>query len=571
MSVNKKTEEISSATSELDSSIKELTSAETELSSAVSDVAEAVGASGEEIQNILKRLEELEKEEPGPIPTKKVVLRLGLNTAFETTDPPIWYSDLLNGIGELVTERLTTVWEEDGKVVVKPVLAESWEWDQDLTWTFHLKKGVKFSDGSEFTTQDVWYSIWGRQEQRPPNMLWSIDERVESVEIVDDYTIKFVTKFKINNFDVWVSHGWDSIMSYDAVKKAGQENVYPIEGVENVLGTGPYMWTELEPNLFAKMTLNPYWRGETPQITDIEVYYLPDDDARVAALESGSVDFISPCPLEAVELLENKGFTILQKPGTGIRNIALNNIHPPLDDVRVRQALAYAINYTELLETIIGPQGIRARTVVPLAGLGAGDFAIYDYDPVKAKQLLTDAGYGDGLDLKWAIRAGEFPRSEEMAAAIQSYWRDIGINVEVTILERAARHAETIVKRNLYLDGEDVEYIYDMFWGGWFSDTLYAGDDMFSLYRSTSDHNYWWYHNTDVDELIIFSVSTAPLDERIDATLEAQQIMMEECAMIPIVTEPYLSASSPLYIGHIIRPNVYEYFGGELGFPTLNK
>lgn len=571
MGINSKTAEISKETEELSSATTELDSSVQGLSSAVGDLTEIVGASGEEIQDILSRLEELEKEGPKPEPTERVVLRLGLATSFETTDPPIWYSDLLNGIGELVTERLTTVWEEDGQVVTKPVLAESWDWDEDLTWTFYLKKGVKFSDGSDFTAEDVYYSIWGRQEQRPPNMLWSIDERVADVEIIDDYTIKFVTKFKINNFPVWVSHGWDSVMSYDAVKKSGQENVYPIEGVGSVLGTGPYMWTELEPLLFAKMTLNPYWRGETPQITDIEIYYLPDDDARVAALESGSVDFIDSAPLEALELLEDEGFTILSKPGTGFRCLALNNVKPPLDDIRVRQALAYAINYDELLETIVGPKAIRPRTVIPPAGLGAGDFVIYDYDPDKAKQLLEEAGYGDGLELKWAVRAGQFARSEELAAAIQSYLRDIGVNVEISVLERSSLHVETIVKRNQYLDGEDVEWIYDILWGGWLSDTLYAGDDMFSLYRSESDHNYWYYHNSDVDELILFSVSTAPLDERIEASLQAQQIMMEECAMIPIVTTPYISASTPDYTGHVIRPNVYEYFGGEYGFPRLAK
>lgn len=505
---------------------------------------------------------------PTPTPPEKVVLKIGLDTAYETADPPIWYSDLLNGIGQLVTEPLTRMmWAEDavppkGDNKIVPVLAESWERTDELTWVFHIKRGVKFSDGSELTAKDVYFSLWGRQEMRPPNFLWSIDARIESMEIVDDYTIKMKTILPMNNLEAWLVHGWDSIMSYDAVKASGQENIYPIQGVENVLGTGPYMWTEIEPMLYAKMTLNPYWRGEKPQITDIEIYYLPDSDARVAALEVGSVDFIHDVPLEAIEMLRKKDFTIWEGPGTLFRCLALVNIKPPLDDIRVRQALAHAINYDELIETVFAGAAIRPLSVVPPADLGAGEYKYYDYDPEKAKQLLAEAGYADGLKLKMAYRSGGMPHIDEVTAAIQGYFRAVGVTLEADILERSTLHEERIVMRNNYIRGEATvdDINYNIFYGGWFSDTLYAGDDMFSLYRSESDHNYWYYHNEEVDELIMKSVSQAPLEERIEAVLKAQEIMMEDCAMISFYAPPYYSASSPKYTGHIILPNIYEYF-----------
>jgi len=494
-------------------------------------------------------------------------LKLGLDTAFETTDPPIWYSDLLNGIGQLVTEPLFRMWEENGQVVYKPVLVDSFEMTNTTTWVFHLKQGVKFSDGSELTSKDVWYSIWGRQEQRPPNMLWSIDPRVKSFQIIDDYTFQMVTNYPMPNLNAWLCQGWTNIMSYDAVKKSGQENVYPIQGVDVVLGTGPYMWTELEPMLYAKMGLNPYWRGETPQITNIEIYYLPDSDARVAALEAGSVDFIHDVPLEAIETLKNEGFTIWFRPGTGFRCLALNNIKPPLDDIRVRKALSYAINYEELLDTVFSGYAVRPRSVIPPASLGYKEFPYYDYDPAKAKELLAEAGYPDGLTLKMAYRAGYFAHVDEATAAIQAYFRDVGVNLEVDILERSALHEETIGNRVRYLDGEITpeEMTYHIVYGGWLTDTLWGGDDMFSLYRNVSTHNYWYYHNNEVTAQILYSVSQAPLEDRIAAMQKAQQTMMEDAAMIPFYTAPYYSVSTPKYTGHKILPNVYEYFNeGQL-------
>lgn len=470
--------------------------------------------------------------------------------------------DLLNGVGQLVTEPLFIMWEEDGDVVYKPNLVESWEQTDDLTWVFHLKEGVKFSDGSELTSEDVWFSIWGRQEMRPPNMIWSIDARVEDFEIVDDYTFKMVTKYPMPNLHAWLVQGWTQIMSYDQVKESGQENIYPIEGVGNVLGTGPYMWAELEPMLFAKMTLNPYYRGERPQITDIEVYYLPDADARVAALEAGSVDYIHDVPLEALDMLGEKGFTIWHRPGTLFRCLAFNNLKPPLDDVRVRKALAHAVNYEELIDTIFAGAAIRPLSVVPPASLGYKEFKLYDYDPDTARQLLADAGYPDGFKIKLAYHAGFFPHIDEATAAIQAYFREIGVDLEVDLIERSAWIEERVGNIHRYLDGEITpeEMTYHIFYGGWLTDTLWAGDDMYSLYKSDSGHNYWYYHNPEVDELIDFSVSQAPIEERIEAVEEAQRIMMEDCSMISFYTAPYHSASTSKYTGHRILPNVYEYF-----------
>jgi len=503
----------------------------------------------------------LKKLEGGLGAEEKVVLRIGLSVAFETPDPPEWWSDYLNGIGQLVCEPLTRLWEEDGKLVIKPVLAESWEQIDDVTWVFHLRKDVKFSDGSPFTAQDVWFSIWGRQNPRPSNLIWSIDARVQDCVIVDNYTIKFITKSPIPNFPIWVSHGWTSIISYEQVKRSGQLNAVPISGVENVLGTGPYKWVEIQPSLYAKMTLNPYWRGAKPQITDVEIYYLPDDEARVAALETGAVHYITPVPPEAIDRLKQKGFTLWTRSAINFHNLGFVTVLSPTDNVKVRQAIAYAINRDEMLSSIYGAAAEPLNTVVPRACDGAGDFPIYSYNPEKARQLLAEAGYPDGCTVRMAYRAGEFSHVDEVVAAIVGYLAKVGINVQVDILERSKLRAETIGNRYSYLHGENVTWTYNMAFDDWSTDTLWAGDDMWSKYTMDSDHNWFMYDNPVVDELIRTSVSLAPYEQRLNATLEAQRIMMEDCVIVPLFGNEYVGASTPKYKGHVIMPNCYEYFG----------
>jgi peptide/nickel transport system substrate-binding protein len=523
-------------------------------------MGKSLGEYGESIAAIEKRLKALEEAvPPTPSPEEKVVLRIGINKNFAAPDPPFWYTDLLNGLGQLVTEPLFLSWWENDEPSLKPLLVESYEITDELTWVFHLKKGIKFSDGSELTAKDVWWSLWGRQDPRPGNFLWSIDPRIESMEIVDTYTIKMVTKSPMADLTIWLSHGWTNIMSYEAVKRSGQENVVPIQGVENVLGTGPYMWEEIEPNLYAKMTLNPYWRGDRPQITNIEFYYLPDDEARVAALESGSVDFITPLPIVAIDMLEKKGFTIWEAPGHGLQMLSINNLFPPCDDIRVRQAMAYAINYDELLSTILGRAAERIYSPAPPV-LGYKEVRIYDYNPEKARQLLSDAGYPDGITIKYPHYPAATAQADEIIAAIQGYFRDAGINLQVDIVERATWQDVRIGIRHQWLEDKSTEFLYHCYIWGWSSDTMFVGDDLFSTCRGEAASNYNFYSNPEVDELIEFAVSQAPLEERIKACEEAQQIYMEDCVLIPLYSTPHISVSTSAYTGHIILPNGYECF-----------
>jgi len=558
------TEALTSKTDKMSIFVEELVSVESELVDSVDEVGKVMVDFGETILGLETKISEIEKRigklETDTTEEEKVVLRIGTNKCFAAPDPPFWFTDVLNGMGQLVTEPMFLSSFKDGDPSLNPLLVESYELTDELTWIFKIKKGIKFSDGSELTAQDIWFSLWGRQDPRPGNFLWSIDPRIESIDIVDTYTIEMVTKLPIPDLPIWLSHGWVNIMSYEAVKKSDQLNEVPIQGVENVLGTGPYMWAEIEPNLYSKMTLNPYWRGKKPQITDIEFYYLPDDDARVAALESGSVDFIIPVPVEALAMLEEKGFKIWEGPAHGLQMLSINNLFSPCDDTLVRQAMAHAINYDELISTLLGKTGIRMYSPVPPV-LGYKEVDIYDYDPTKARELLTQAGYPNGITIKLPHWPGATANADEIILAIQSYFKDVGITLDIDIVERATWKAGRISVRHDWLEDDTTEFLYHCYIWGWSSDTMFVGDDMFSTCRGEAASNYNFYSNEEVDELIYFSVSQAPIEERIEAIEEAQQIIMEDCALIPLYCSPSFAASTAKYTKHQILPNGYQYFG----------
>jgi ABC-type transport system substrate-binding protein len=540
---------------DLNKKLGDLTAAELTLSNAVKDLATAQGKTATDIAALQEKLASLNQT---VTPAKKNVLRIGIVNSFETMDPPQWGDDTLNALGQNVWEALFRMSWNGTKAIYEPVLCEKYEVTDALTWVFHIRKDVKFSDGSPLTAQDVYWSL-SRNDPRPPNMMWSLDERIASYTIVDDYTIKMVTKYPMNNLHAWLCQGWTNIVSYEWVKKTNQLHKEVFDGISP--GTGPYMVTSFEPQVSAKMTLNPYWRKAEPQITDIEIYSVKDDTARVTALQTGFLDWIVSVPPEAISTLRDKGYKLWDYNLPQLVSIATNNVMPPTDNIKVRQAMAYAINYDEFLTALYGETAIRPLSMALPGTIGYKEFPIYNYDPVKAKQLLAEAGYSNGLTVKMAVVEGwALGKTSEAVAALQQYFKDVGITLQVDILERAAYRALIAGQHESYLAGQKPDFRWQLVFRPWGSDTLYAGDDMQSLYTSTTNINDWYYMNPKVDELILYSVSQAPLADRIKAIEQAQQIMMEDCAGIPLYTGVTFAASTSQLKGFIFQPNGYQYF-----------
>lgn len=328
----------------------------------------------------------------------------------------------------------TLVQPELGGAEIVPGLATSWEPDETGTvWTFHLKEGVKFHDGTDFNAEavcynfDRWYNFSGLMQSPDISYYWQAvfggfaqnedpalgDSLYESCEASDTYTAVITTTRVTSAFPAALALAAFSISSptaleqYDADGITGDsaENAtYPEYGMAHPVGTGPYRFVSWD-SANQTVTLERFedYHGEPAKIKNLIFRGIGDLNARKLALRSGEIhgyDLVAP---EDVPILRSEGFNVLTRPAFNILYLAMNQSgNPALADIRVRQAIAHAVN-REAIVTSLYPEGSEvASNFMPpsLPGHNA-NVTTYDYDVDQAKALLAEAGYETGLTLRF--------------------------------------------------------------------------------------------------------------------------------------------------------------------------
>jgi len=326
----------------------------------------------------------------------------------------------------------------------QPGLATEWEMSEDgMTWTFQIREGVQFHDGwGELTAEDVQYSIMRMiAEDSIGSPAAQMRNLIDTVEVTDTYTVV------INLLSPYAELDRSLLMDYNAggiiVSKAYVEEVGDEEANANPVGTGPY--TLAEPHQQAGpivLTTIPdfenHWRV-TPQYDTVTFLLVPEESTRVAMLLSGEAD-LAPISYDSIPAIENAGLAIHSIPQSWVPLIWFGGIvetqeerfvqDQPWADVRVRQALNYAIDRQAIADTIFQGQAVPAGAPNPVPSWI--DIAPYPYDPDMARQLLEEAGYADGFDLSLktltANPGAELPLIGEIVA---QYWTEIGVNVTI--------------------------------------------------------------------------------------------------------------------------------------------
>lgn len=320
---------------------------------------------------------------------------------------------------------------------IEPDLAESWEVSEDkLVWTFKLRKGVQFhGDFGEMTADDVVFSL-KKAADKTTSSAYKEYAAVQSVEAVDPYTVKITLSQKVPYFlGAVVNYHGGFILSRKAWNKFGDQ------AAMNPVGTGPFAFSEYQSKRFVELVAHDkYFRGR-PAIDKINYRFMPDEATRELAFEKDEVDlFYGRREARWVQSQSKKQNTVVDVFGLGeLRNLHLNTSQKPFDDIRVRQAVAYAVN-REALVTFIGPEvASAANSVVPAGYLGHSDTAtVYHHDLAKAKELLAEAGYKDGLTVKAVITKVESLRLPMMV--IQEQLRLAGITLDLQVIEHSAFH-----------------------------------------------------------------------------------------------------------------------------------
>jgi peptide/nickel transport system substrate-binding protein len=356
-------------------------------------------------------------------------LRIAMTAIPKSLDPNRDPGGQMLPIYRLAFEGLVKP-DESGRPV--PVLAESWKIVNDTTWQFTLRRGVTFSDGEPFTAEVVKWNITRAQD--PKNSVYAARvNMITAVEVVNDHIVVIKTR---EPFASLLGNLMPILMMPPKYfQKVGQQGFATAP-----VGTGPYRVVAFTPDSVIRMGRNDAYWGTKPAPAAVMFRMLPEEATRVAALQAGEVDVAYHVPPESVDQLRAAGVNVfpvqvgqalifvLAQPKTTIE---------PLKNKLVRQAINYAVDKDTIITALTKGMArkLEGQLVGP-DGFGYTDkVKAYPYDPAKAKALLKEAGYPNGFKVKMSGTNGRYPEDKEVSQAVAQYLRQVGIDVELDLLE----------------------------------------------------------------------------------------------------------------------------------------
>lgn len=409
---------------------------------------------------------------------------------------------------------------------LEPDMATKWEVSPDgLTYTFTLRPDAKFADGSPVTGDDWQWSL--DRCRNPENGIWAFTmEAVDTVEASDTQVV-----FKLKQPSAFFLPATAMfncvVMPAKLVEAAGGWENFMLHPI----GSGPFIMKEWVKGDHMLLVRNPYyWETGKPILDEILVKTIPDDNARILALQKGDVDAINYPPFNRVpDLSKDPNLKVLQFPATYTNFLALNVTQKPLDDAKVRLALSYAIDRDALIKTINFGIGEPATTYRVKGSLYFNDtLPGWPYDVAKAKALLTDAGYPDGFTTSIEIVGGNQTQTQ-IATLVQAMWDQIGVKLEINKTEAG-------IWTSNYRAGKHVIQV-----RGWTDDI--PDPSQFTAYAMSSQpiqfmHSGWVCDQC--DQLAAEGVKETDPDKRKAIYFELQQIFNDNVPFIPMWYEPYL-------------------------------
>lgn len=429
-------------------------------------------------------------------------------------------------------------YDEAGLLV--PSLAESWEAPDKLTYIFKIRQGVQFHDGSPLTADDVIFSFDRILDEANLATRRPEFERIESYEALDDFTVKVVMKEPYATFLSVLANRASTILS------RSYEGDYETQ----MNGTGPFMLESFEPDVRYSLVKNPnYWKPGMPYLDRVELIPIPDDNARMAALQSGDVNFAEYVPYQYVaDLQGNENYSV--HSGYDIYNyIRLNVNRAPMDNPLVRQALNYAIDRSMIIDLAFGGLGepMTVGLVPPNDPVWYQESldGHWTYDPAKALELLAEAGYANPADLKFTLETSSEPNHLDSAQIIVEQWRALGISADVLPLESAVR----VDKR---FSG-DYTIMFDGAANPW------TDPDFYSLYISSEGPVYATgigFEDPEIDRLLEEGRSEIDEAARKQIYLELETRLLEIAPFVFINFRPQTEASDSRVKGYVRVPGV---------------
>ena len=335
--------------------------------------------------------------------------------------------------------------DADGNSKIVPSLAESWDISDDgLEYTFHLRQGVKFHNGNDFTAEDVAYTVHRMltveggvntefidQIKGADELLAGETDTLEGVEVVDDYTIKVTLKEPFAGFLASISSPGVSIYDSEATEAAGDQ--FGMDPAVTV-GTGPFEFSSWSFNNQLVLTRNEdYWKGASG-LPGVVIKIIPDTETQSMMFESGELDILDLdyAADSADRFTETYPDQIVQGPRVGIVYFTMNFNKEPFQDVRVRKAVQMSIDRQAILDALYGGRGQVEQGIFPHGLIGFNpDQEEIKYDPEAAKALLAEAGYADGFDMEIAADSSASDTMTMALEIVSDQLAEVGIRAEI--------------------------------------------------------------------------------------------------------------------------------------------
>ena len=492
--------------------------------------------------------------EPEVVPEQVAIVAIPI--ALTSLDPPLTGSTPVSSALRHLLQRFVDL-GPNGEVL--PQLAESWEVASDKkTWTMHLRQGVTFHDGSDWTAEVAKINM-DRYLSRPADFPRAQSYGfIDAITVLDDSTLELHTVTPNSGFLNWMSYLALGFHSAQSIDEYGDD-----VGLHGI-GTGPFKTVEFVPSERLVMErYDNYWGTKAP-LDRLTVLSVPDAAGRIAMLETGEAQLVIQVPGTMVPTVEGSGVAeISRTPSVRSVFIGINSQFPDLKDVRVRQAFNYAVDSESILSAVISGYGTLATSVMPDMIPGYSAQSPYPYDPEKAAELLDDAGWTldssgkrskDGRVLSLIIRTpdGHTPGDRATCEAVQGYLSDVGVEVELSIQDYNVNFAElredkSIETTSLNYFGYgssimDPTHALGVFEGSWSN-----LNSVFARYRSAEfDEQY---------KLIVSAVDDE--DARNEACAKAQEIAWNDAPWIFLFSLDYVTGASTSLKGLSIQPNEF--------------
>lgn len=439
-------------------------------------------------------------------------LNLRISDAFSTVDPHnlSLNSDIM--LSRQVYEPLYWINDEGEEI---PMLATEYSVSEDgLTWTFQLREGVTFQNGDPLTAQDVVYSY----ERCFDNAY--MQEKVEAIDSVtapDDSTVEMHLKYQFSPL-------MEKIAAIGIVSQSFAEANMDDQGLLgfNACGTGAYSVKEAIPDVSITLeAYSGYWGGEAP-IKTLNFEQITDETTAVTAFEAGEIDVMSIPSANWAQISESGQYNTDSRPSNHVVYLIFNTEAAPFDNRELRQAIAYAINREDIIAVAADGLADPATSLATSYMLGyTEDHMTYEYDPEKAKELLAEAGYPDGLDIgSMKTMSGSY--FEKVMQVVQSQLAEIGITSTIEGMDGNSLVEDCITGNFTLADmGQNLSLDYD-FLKTYFNEEYINGLNM----ARVSD--------SQIQELFEQGASTTNKEERLAIYQEIEDLTQELCAYVPL-------------------------------------